>query len=45
MSPERAFAVGAEEHPEEESDVVATDGVRTYLREIATVSLLSAGAK
>jgi RNA polymerase primary sigma factor len=42
MSPERAYAVGAEEHPEEESDVVAADGVRTYLREIATVSLLSA---
>jgi RNA polymerase primary sigma factor len=42
MSPERAYAVGAEEHSEEESDVVATDGVRTYLREIATVSLLSA---
>jgi RNA polymerase primary sigma factor len=41
MSPERAYAVGAEEHPEQ-SDVVAIDGVRTYLKEIATVSLLSA---
>ena len=40
MSPERAIAIDVEH--EEDDDVAATDGVRTYLREIATVSLLSA---